>query len=482
MAQPLLVLQYRSGVAPQVYRVTGATASALGDAFGAIEGVTPGTTVTCHNRAIQFQGDVYAAVDGAVYKKDDPTDEAGPWSVDHSLTGFVASATSRHHLFGPYQFTEAGVSKIYVCWRTSTALNTWNASILDGDTDVWTDIGEQVAADSGANNGIGASAIYRNVLYVQMETSGHMLTFDPNAQSFGVITNSVFSNPVMAGMAVFNDRLLMVGRASGTGNVALAEVTGSIAVIEDTGIAAANTSATRHGLFPSPNGTFLYSASRVSASAGSRFLKFIDTAGVISYSSDLTAAVMPIARQPGADANNIIWWGYYDQETTPGTAILTIFYSPNADTGSLVTQYRFIDESTPLLQEDVGASAAWAFTATLLGGGERVFTPGELHIEIRNRVAVLGGEAVRFKAWGGAGADKSVDFRFNSQSEVPLTAATLMGSATVISGPAPVPTRNGNQVDGVTADGVTVYQAIWDVSADGLVAGQRAQLAPRIFV
>lgn len=483
MAQPLLVLQHRSGAAPQVYRVSGASAVALGDPIGiAVEGVTPGTTVTNHNRVIQFQGEVYAAVNGAVYKKDDPTIDTGPWSSDHAFTNFVATATMTHHIFGPYQFTENGTPKLFVCWRTNTGGNTWNASILDGDTGLWSDIGEQTAADGGADNRIGAEIIYRNVLYVQMSGTAHMLTFDPNAQSFGVLVNSVFTNPAMAGMAVFNDRLFMIGRSLATGNVALAEVTGSIVGLVDTGFATTDTSDTRHGLFPSPDGTFLYATSRVSASAGSRFLKFIDTAGVISYSTDLTAAVMPVARQPGADANNIIWWGFYDQETTPGTARLQIYYSPDANAGSLVTQYRFIDESTTLLQEDIGGSAAWAFTNTLTGGGERIFTPGELHIEITDRLAVLGGEAIRFKAWGATGADKQVDFRFNSQTEVPLDQATLIGTPTVVTGPAPVPTRLGNVLQGVTADGTTVYQTVWDITTDGLVSGQRAQLVPRIFV
>jgi hypothetical protein len=483
MAQPTLVLQHRSGAAPQVYRVSGSSAIALGDPIGvAVEGVTPGTTVTCHNRVIQFQGDVYAAVNGAVFKKDDPTLDTGPWSSDHSFTNFIVAATTKHHIFGPFQFTENGTPKLFVCWRTNTSTNTWNASILNGSTDVWSDIGEQTAADGGADNRIGASIIYRGVLYVQMAGSTHMLTFDPSAQSFGVLSNAAFTNPVMAGMAIFNDRLLMVGRSSGTNNVALAEITGSINLIADSGIAAFDTSDTRHGLFPGPDGTFLYSASRVSASAGSRFLKFIDTAGVISYSTDLTAAVMPAARQPGSDANNIVWWGFYDQETTPGTARLQIYYSPNANTGSLVTQYRFIDESTTLLQDDIGASAAWAWVNTLTGGGERIFTPGELHIEIVNRLAVLGGEAVRFKAWGATGADKQVDFRYNSQTEVPLSQATLTGTPTVVSGPAPAPTRLVNVLQGVTADGVTVYQTTWNITANGLVSGQRAQLVPRIFV
>jgi hypothetical protein len=483
MAQPLLALQHRSGAAPQVYRIPGASPSPLGDPIGvAIEGTSTNFMKT-FNRVIQFQGDVYAAVNGAVYKKDDPTTDTGTWTSDHAFTGFATLGTIQHLIFGPYQFTENGTEKLFVCWKTSTGSD-FNASILDGGTGLWSDIGPQTVFAPAANEPVGNQIVYRGVLYITLGSVATIISFDPAAQSFGTITPAAtaFGNSTFG---IFNNRLLSLAQDSGSNNVGLFEVSGTYNLLTTapfsmSGVGGSGSMA----LFPSPDGSVLYGiAQTTTGGVGLKFLKFIDTAGVISYSTDLTAAVLPAGLQPGGGVSgDARAWVFFDQETTPGSVVLQIYISDDGAAGSTITQYRFVDELTTLVQEDVGGSAAWAFSNSMSGGGERIFTPGELHIEIIERIALLGGEAVRFKAWGATGADKNVYFRFNTQTEVPLTQATLIGTPSVVSGPAPAPTRNVNTLEGVTADGTTVYQTTWDVATDGLVAGQRVQLAPRIFV
>jgi hypothetical protein len=484
MAQPTLALQHRSGAAPQVYRLPGASPQSLGDPIGgAVEGAT-GNNMKTFNRVIQFQGDVYAAVNGAVYKKDDPTSDAGPWSSDHSFTGFTVTGTTQHAILGPYQFTENGIEKLFVCWLTSTAGSfTWNASILDGSTGIWSDVGAQSSSTVSGDEAFGDQIIYRGVLYATLNSFNQILTFDPVAQSFGnIITagSNLFGN---SALGIFNDRLLCLAYNGVSTNTGLFEISGTFNLLADSGFAAGAVSGGAGGaLFPSPDGSVLYGLAPVNGS-GFRFLKFIDTAGTITYNTDLTAAVLPAGLQPGGGLGATSRaWVFFDQETTPGSVTIQIYISTDGSAGSTVTQYRFVDELTTLVQEDVGASAAWAFSNSMTGGGERIFTPGELHIEIVERLAVVGGEAVRFKAWGAAGADKNVDFRFNTENEVPLAQATLIGTPSVVSGAAPAPTRNVNVLEGVTADGTTIYQTTWDVSTDGLVSGQRAQLVPRVYV
>lgn len=484
MAQPLLALQHRSGAAPQVYRMPGASPTPFGDPIGvAIEGASA-DQMAVTNRVIQFQGDVYCAVNGGVYKKDDPTSETGPWSLDHAFTNFTAQLTKQHLIFGPYQFVENGIPKLFVCWLTATGASTWNASILNGNTNVWSDVGEQAGASTVVNELVGHSIVYRGVLYTLLSGS-QVQTFDPSAASFGTLS-SPMSPGYAAGMGIFNDRLFLFGRNTATGFLALAEVSGTISVLFDTAFVGDNTlTEGKYLLVPSPTGSALYGiAYTTTGGNGNVFLKFIDTAGTISYSTDLTNTVMPVALRPGGGGGtlNDRWWAFYDQETTPGTAVLNIFFSVGGNAGNTVTQYSFVDEVTLLSQDDIGGSAAWAFSSIMTGGGERIFTSGELHVEIVDRLAVFGGEAIRFKAWGLAGADKFVDFRFNTQTEVPLTQATLIGTPTIVSGGAPAPVRNVNTLENVTADGTTVYQTIWDIATDGLVAGQRAQLVPRIYV
>ena len=494
MAQPLLKIAHRNGALPQVSRVAGASPQVFGDPLpsGIIETGTTLDNSWFANRVIQFQGDVYAvAVDG-VYKKTDPTSAAGPWTQDHAFAS-VVGAGQNYHLHGPYQIVLNGVSSLFVIWATTTAGNTWNASILNGNTDVWTDVGEQVSVSNVGTNQLGSQIIYRGVLYVA--TNANIMTFDPGAGSFGSIVPAgpnLLSQQERAALGIFNDRLFAFGRNGGTGFMGLYEITGGSVVHlfdnafnDGTGAAAVDG---KYALFPSPDGSVMYGMNyTTTGGTGWLFSKFIDTAGTISFSSDLSSPVIPAGFRVGGGSGTASdrWWAFYDQETTPGTARLLIYRSPDGASSSIITQYVFVDEVSEITQEDSGGNAAWAQANVMTGGGERIFTPGELHIEIVDRVAVLGGEAVRFKAWGDVGAvDKNVEFRFNTQNEVPLTLTTLTGTPSVVSGPAAAPTLNVGlkRLESVEADGSSVYETVWAISSDGVTAGQRAQLVPRVFV
>ncbi len=490
MTQPLLSLQNRDGALPQVYRVNGATPSTLGGTLpsGVVETGTTLDNSFFSNRVIQFQNEVYAlAVDG-VYKKDDPTTLTGTWTQDHAFTG-VATAGQNYHMHGPYQVVINGIPRIYVVWAT-TAASTWNASMLNGSTDVWSDFGAQSGVVHAATNAWGKQAVYRGVLYMLSDTN--IMTFDPGSGTVGVITNSLISQLERAAIGIFNDRLLVLGRNTTTGDIGLHEISaGSLALLFDTPFAdgtGAAVSEGKYALFPSPDGSVLYGMWYTSTGGtGWVFGKFIDTAGTLSYDSDLSNPVLPATLRVGGGSGvaDNRWWCFYDQETTPGTAALSLFMSVDGASGSTVTNYTFVDEVTVLTTTDAGGSASHAVTNIMTGGGERVYTPGELHIEIVDRVAVLGGEAVRFKCWGDIGAaDKNVEFRFNTETEVPLTLATLIGTPTVVSGGGAAPGINlgSKRLTSVEADGVTVYQTVWDIATDGVITGQRVQLVPRIFI
>jgi len=489
MAQPLFALANRTGALPQVYRIAGASPQVLGDPLptGIVESGTDLERAFPTNRVIQFGGDVYAVAVNGVYKKDDPTIDTGTWTQDHAFTG-VATAGENFHIRGVYQIVLNGVSSLFVVWPTTTA-STWNASILNGTTDVWSDVGAQVGLSHLTSDRWGKQIVYRGVLYMIATDSTGIMTFDPGAQSFGTISSGTTSIIPRFGICVFNDRLFILGRNGLTGTIALYEITGGGVVhlfdtSFDDGVGAGENDA-RYALCPSPDGSVMYAVCITSTGGtGTVFLKFIDTSGTISYSTDLTNAVLPAGLRPGGGSTDVTnrWWCFYDQETTPGASRLLLFRAVSGVAGQIVTQYVFNDEISELTQEDAGGDTAWAFSNVTTGGGERIFTPGEMNIEIVSRLAVLGGEAVRFKCWGATGADKNVNFRLNTQTEVPLTLATLSGTPTVVSGPAPVPTRNVNTLEGVTADGTTIYQTVWDIATDGLVSGQRAQLVPRIFV
>ncbi len=488
MTQPLFMLAHRNGALPQAFRVPGASPIVFGDPLptGIIETGTSLDNAFFSNRVIQFQADIYAvAVDG-VYKKDVPTSDAGGWTQDHAFTD-VVGATENFHIHGPYQIVLNGVTSLFVMWGEGGGATNWNASILNGSTDVWSDVGIQAGVAHGTANTWGKQIVYRGVWYGVSDTG--IMTFDPAATSFGTIGAGPIDNIQRAGFGIFNDRLLLLARRASGGFVALFEIVGgAVAHLVDTTVqdlGGAGVTGGRYAVFPSPDGVVLYGiATHSTGGTGTAFLKFIDTSGVISFLADIANPVLAAALRPGGgltvDTNR--WWVHYDQESVPGTARLIIYHAPDGSSGSILTQYVFVGESTEISQEDTGGNAAWAFSNVMTGGGERIYTPDELHIEITDRIAVIGGQAVRFKCWGEAGANKQVEFRRNTQTEVPLTVATLIGVPTVISGSAPAPTRSGNVLQGVTADGVTLYETTWDVFTDSVPSGSRAQLAPRIFI
>lgn len=490
MAQPLLMLAHRNGTLPQVFRVSGTSGLAFGDPLptAIIETGTGLDISLFSNRVIQFQNQVYAvAVDG-VYKKDDPTSVTGTWSQDHAFASVVGAGTN-FHIHGPFQVVLNNVPSLFVMWATTTSATSWRAAILNGNTDVWTNTGDQTGTTHDATSRWGQQIVYRNVWYGL--TDSGVMTFDPGAGSFGVISIPADLEVAQtAGLGIFNDRLLLIGRNATNGNLRLLEiVAGSISGLFDVpGFTSyANTETElKHALFPSPTGTFLYAIVNTNTGGdGNSFLKFTSTAGVIAFDSNITNPVIPVSLRPGSGTTTQRWWVFYDQETTPGTARLLIYFAPNGSSASIMTQYVFVDESTTMTQEDSGGNAAWAQVAVMTGGGERIFTPGELHIEIVERFAVLGGEALWFKAWGDPGpADKNVEFRFNTQTELPLTLATLTGTPAVISGTASPPTLNVGlkRLEDVEADGTSVFQTVWAITSDGVASGQRAQIVPRVFI
>ncbi|MDX1450148.1 MAG: hypothetical protein R3246_13920, partial [Acidimicrobiia bacterium] len=117
-------------------------------------------------------------------------------------------------------------------------------------------------------------------------------------------------------------------------------------------------------------------------------------------------------------------------------------------------------------------------------GGSRIWTEGELDILIVDRAPVLGGEQIDFIAFGDTGpADKKVEFRRNALMHPPTAVASLTGTPSKVSGPSTAPiSRNVNVLENVEADGTTVWRTTWNISADSVSPGDRAQLMPRVFV
>jgi len=164
---------------------------------------------------------------------------------------------------------------------------------------------------------------------------------------------------------------------------------------------------------------------------------------------------------------------FQDFDTDPTNPETYFFIIGRRDQDSWVT-YKWNGPSS--LMTSVGIIGAWGLAPSQSkdGGGQRVWTEGVPNVQITGITKSSDGMTISFKAYGGD-TGKIVKIYVNGQEGPPTALATLTGTATGGSA-----TRNGNQVENVSADGSTTYTVGWDFFSDGLSIGQYANLAPRI--
>jgi hypothetical protein len=170
--------------------------------------------------------------------------------------------------------------------------------------------------------------------------------------------------------------------------------------------------------------------------------------------------------------------GMADIDSTPGTLDFYILYAADGTAGTPWTIYEWQGNAATMTTTGTVGDVAHAVASAKAPGGERIFTPSELDILITAKAPVLGGERIFFQTSGSIGpSDKTVEFYYNRQGEPAVTLATLSGVAA-----GGVAVRVGNQVQNVQADGSTVYEITWNITADLISAGDRVQLVPRVSV
>ena len=179
-----------------------------------------------------------------------------------------------------------------------------------------------------------------------------------------------------------------------------------------------------------------------------------------------------------------------DTLTVPGTPEIYFVFE---GAGNLTTDPTFFsvhrwDEtiigSTKVSAVHTGLIAAGARAAVpniVKGGGDHMWTSGDIHVEIINQTVISGGLRLDIILYNAPGpVDKSVVFYFSADEEAPTTQCTLFGTPTVVSGPAAVPTRSGNQINGLEADNTSVYGISWDTVTDSIADTDNATLLARI--
>lgn len=533
MAGPVLSAECLDGAATVYRMVGGATPEIVGGAFGSALGApTNPNRFRAYNRVVQTLradalesytlgspgSDLYMLLYDGIYRYNrgpaafPSTAVADTWSADAADGGVTfanpvvaadaafctglhpAQIGDRPHLIGVRRIDSGNPDIVGFTLNLVSGVFTQGAAV-DSSAPANTD-----AADA-SGGGCLAEIMHNGVLHyvsagASAATNVSFRTYNPTTDTHGVanwpgiaeadkfsaVDLFVFRGRLFAVYALTADGVprLMEYAAGSWSNVLTLQQGTEVAPI-DAGLEQAQ------WMLGTPNGTELYAFCLVEAVAagGDYGWKCYEIDSAVTAVVDRTTTVLPTALRTTADGgaglagNTGRMVAFHDTDETPGSITLNVYHADDSVAATPWMLYEFqIGPLAEMQQVDVGGSVDYSMPKGTLSSGERVWTPNELDILITNRVGVIGGEVITFRAAGDAGsADKSAEFAGTTLTNPLTTAVPLTGTATGGSA-----LRVGNAVTQVDADGVTDYTVTVDVSAIPAVAGDRLPLAPRVFI
>ena len=455
------------------YRYINGTPTQIGNTFGVSFGST--SVNDCpRNGVIQFQGDLYAMARDGIYKKDDPTTMTGGWTQDVAYT----SPNTAGKFSGLFTAEAGGVQYIVACIGDVSA-NNWRWIKFDGTT--WTQPGSSVNFGLGGT-GVLDAIVYRNTLHTFFFSGVGFtcVTYDPATDSLALISTPT-PNSLVISLCVFKDRLFCLANNSST--YQLWEFAAGSWSIAQTGDASGSAGGgSKWALFT--DGTKMYILGTCATGGFGWRAYEIDDA--LTRTEITATAVIPGLRYTGAAGGAYAGGGLisgerfvavYDVDSAPGTLGIYLYHATSGTSGVSFSVFPWT-AGVMGSQIDSGGNVYHSVPSGYPNNGERIWTAGELDIKITARTALLGGEQISFIAYGG-GTGRKMKLYFALDNEPILVEATLAGPVT---GGSATLNTGLNQVEGVAADGTTVYTVVWDVQADSLAAGQRAMRVPQVLV
>jgi len=480
---PTLAVQTRgAGSVIKVYRILGmTTAIQIGN------DITPSSGIHIDsldvfwdtNFVAQYANDLYLIYGPEVYKYNSGT---GNWDAQSLSLPMGVSNNYRMHT-GLYNVSIGGAPYLAAAFTDSGQTGT---RILTFDGSTWS-----YSANILATTGVtywARGLVYRNDLWF-VTRSDEILQFNPQASSAAKYTVGANNNQPRC-LFVFNNELYCTGM-SGTTNASKTQLykfsAGSFNFVKNLGTSVATGTPDLgtgnddggHVLFSDGTDLFALWAGQDDTSGlhGSFCVRLVWN-GSSFTETDLTSTVLPSALRPGG--GEIIarrrWLAQMDNEANPTSP--GIYLWTQANDGSTWSTYKWNGIASEITALGSGLAYQIVPAQFAAGGGDRIWSSGELNAVIIGTAPVLGGEQISFKAYGDPGSsDKTVKLYYDSGEEAPITQASLMGSATGGSA-----TRNGNQIENVDADGSTTYTLVHDAATDGLGAGDKETLMLRIEV
>ena len=473
------------------YQYVNGTPTKLGTGFGTPYSVALNPTRTKpKNGLIQFQGELYAMAGDGIYKKDDPTVTTGGWTQQISFTTPDIGAP---RYSGLHAIEVGGVMTVVGVFGENTAPDRWRWVKFDGTT--WTQAGVYTELTT-AMDFIQATQVYRGGLYMfwmSASNSIYSLSYDPSSDSFSQLAHPFENGNLVMSMCEYQGRLFAIGTDFTS---TLAEFTGgswSTVFADYTNPALGNNGSNNaDGLWALlTDGVYMYALTAfivAGVTRGWHCHRFDSSLNVV----DLTFEVIPAALRPtglggsGPSPNSQRFYAVYDSDTDPANPEIFLYHAVNGISGTSFTVYQWNYDPANALgfglnllsTQDVGGDVYHSVPDTLPQGGCRIFTPGELDVKIVNRVGILGGEQITFRAYGG-GTGRKFKMFYSIGGDPNLLEATLMTPVTGGSA-----TFNGglNQVEGIAADGATDYTIVWDIAANSVVPGIVIDRFPQVTV
>lgn len=478
-----LVIDVRTGAGGstcQAYQYVNATPTALGNTFGVNRAtLTSSTFHSIRNQIIQFQGELFALTEQAVFQKDDPTSLTGNWTSVLTLTNPEVSGDAAA-VSGLYPVEIDGTTQL-VCVYSDATAGRWRWIKYDGTT--WSQAPDYFSTGTDTpTRSIYATQIYRNQLVMTgFNNFGNMrgMIFDPATNSFQVALISADTASQLASMCVYDERLFMMVR-NGAGNASILEYQESqfLNEVVDTGVAVGTFSTAadaKWALFT--DNTYMYALFGNSASAaedGWECFRYDTSLAQTDISTEVLPSIHLSSNNGGTSGDPIDqrFEAVYDQDTDVENPVIYLYYSANGSSGASYTMYQWNydpianpppDVANLMTTVDTGGDKWHSLPAEVPAGGCRIWTTTELDVEITGRSRTTDGEVVSFVAYGGGtGRTFKLYYQYPGEAiqEATLTTPVTGGSATF----------NGvsNQVENIAADGTTTYSIVWDVSTDSI--------------
>jgi len=513
MAAPVFLAMRVNNGTVGVYRFAGGTWTIVGNTFGAA--VTASYNQFYADRVRQLGGDLFVLDNAGDIRK--YTSGTGNWDVQFS-TGIAFSPSVGGS--GLIRIDSvAGGPELFVVGNAGTFTS------VDGVS--WT---ARAASPSLTSAYVGRAYVFEGArVFVPISNNATYDFYEYNRESDSwtayAITGRVTPRYHFAGFCTLNNRLLVCGCfnfSATTSAITWHELVGSsfvaIGTVGSASTGWINTLVTLNNVASPQYATggkcapalfeyggavyiVIYATENFGATGfGSWVSKNVPLggAGTGFTQSNVSLVTIPTSRlapssggtctgpEPAGTSQFHSWTVMKDTDSLPGMA--DVYLLLEEDRGRALSNhelYKWNGDGT-LMTSDGTIAVGLAPPMIVEGGGDRIWTQGEMNIElIGNPTPLPGGEEFRFKAWGDPGpANKQVTFWFSALGQSPNTKATLFGTPYVVSGPAPAPTLNVGlkQLEGVTADGVTIYAVNRNNNVDGVPTGSREGIAPSISV